>query len=311
MDETFEPRDDLREPEPKKENKKETAGDILRKERVTKRISLETIAKDLKLNIKYIRALEENNYENLPADPYIRVYLLSMAKYLMLDSEEILQRFYEERGIPSEEYQKDPSTKINITLNKKESPRISWITIVIIILAVVAFIVLINRFGFIETIPPSELNDTDTSVTRPDSLTGDSDSATQSADESIEESGETEIETESETERETDESSESHETNGKDTMVLKLRTGHDSSWVHVYADGESWKNTMKPNRTRAFSAKDSFNVHAGNRTALSFFLNGKKIKDIPRKNIVTFKLSHSGVETWTLKKWQTVFEERM
>ncbi len=78
---------------------KDRVGDIIRKERITRRITVETIAKDLKLNVKYIKSLEASEYEALPADPYIRVYFRSLAKYLSLDSEEILKKFYEERGM--------------------------------------------------------------------------------------------------------------------------------------------------------------------------------------------------------------------
>ena len=74
----------------KTEPQSDRVGDILRKERITRRIALETIAKDLKLNVRYVRSLESNDYNDRPADPYIRVYLRSLAKYLLLDSEAIL-----------------------------------------------------------------------------------------------------------------------------------------------------------------------------------------------------------------------------
>ena len=79
---------------PASEPAHEKVGDILRKERITRRIALETIAKDLKLNVKYIGAGVDEHHD-LPPDPYIRVYLRTLAKYLMLDpedySQEILQ----------------------------------------------------------------------------------------------------------------------------------------------------------------------------------------------------------------------------
>ena len=37
---------------------RDKVGDMLRKERLTRRITVETIAKDLKLNVNYIKALE-------------------------------------------------------------------------------------------------------------------------------------------------------------------------------------------------------------------------------------------------------------
>ncbi len=40
---------------------KDRVGDIIRKERITRRITVETIAKDLKLNVKYIKSLKPVN----------------------------------------------------------------------------------------------------------------------------------------------------------------------------------------------------------------------------------------------------------
>ena len=117
----------------KHEPNSERVGDLIRKERVTRRIALETIAKDLKLNVKYIKALEANEYNALPADPYIRVYFRSLAKYLMLDPEEILKRFYEERGIPPEIYQKETTSKISISEMETERSFTPWLIIFIVI----------------------------------------------------------------------------------------------------------------------------------------------------------------------------------
>ena len=85
-------------PHAKVEPAGDRVGDILRKERITRRIALETIAKDLKLNVKYIKSLEANDYSDLPADPYIRVYFRSIAKYLLLDPRKFLSVFTRNAG---------------------------------------------------------------------------------------------------------------------------------------------------------------------------------------------------------------------
>ena len=74
-------------------------GDILKQEREKRRISVDAVARTLKLNAKYIEALEANRYDQLPGDTYIRVYLRSLSRFLSLDSEEIFQRFFQERGL--------------------------------------------------------------------------------------------------------------------------------------------------------------------------------------------------------------------
>ncbi|MCL2689001.1 MAG: helix-turn-helix domain-containing protein [Chitinispirillia bacterium] len=124
-------------------------GDILRKERITRRITVETIAKDLKLNVGYIKALESSEYESLPAEPYIRVYLKSLTKYLSLDSESILLQFHKERGITAgSELRKD--NRIEISMRKQEekkSPTLVITGLLIAVLALFAFIA--NEKGWI------------------------------------------------------------------------------------------------------------------------------------------------------------------
>ncbi|MDR0306507.1 MAG: helix-turn-helix domain-containing protein [Chitinispirillales bacterium] len=129
---------------------KDRIGDILRKERITRRITVETIAKDLKLNVNYIKALESSEYDALPADPYVRVYLRSLTKYLSLDSDSILQEFYKERGVSGSDYRKD--NKIEISMRKyeeKKNPTLAIAAVLIVMLALFAFVA--NQKGWITT----------------------------------------------------------------------------------------------------------------------------------------------------------------
>jgi cytoskeletal protein RodZ len=119
---------------------KGTVGDILKRERLTRRITVETIAKDLKLNVGYIKALEASDYNALPVDPYVRVYIKSLAKYLSLNADNIMKQFYKERGLISED-EKSPSKKIDVSVSKQEkNPTIVVAAILIVVLAVFAFI---------------------------------------------------------------------------------------------------------------------------------------------------------------------------
>lgn len=130
------------------ESGKDSVGDILRKERLTRRITVETIAKDLKLNVGYIKALEASDYEALPADPYVRVYIKSLTKYLSLDAEAIMKEFYKERGLIAED--REGMEKIDVSVKKQDkSPAIIIAAALIVALAVFAFIA--NQKGWIST----------------------------------------------------------------------------------------------------------------------------------------------------------------
>ncbi|MCL2181915.1 MAG: helix-turn-helix domain-containing protein [Chitinispirillia bacterium] len=153
-------------PEPVQPNK-ERVGDILRKERLTRRITVETIAKDLKLNASYIKALEASEYASLPADPYVRVYIKSLTKYLSLDSDAIMKDFYVERGLITEDKE---GAKIDISVKKQENnPAAVVAASLVVALAVFAFVA--NQKGWISHDTPvisSSIEDRAETASHPD-----------------------------------------------------------------------------------------------------------------------------------------------
>jgi len=127
---------------------KDKVGDLLRKERLTRRITIETIAKDLKLNAGYVKALEANDYDSLPPDPYVRVYIRSLTKYLSLDSEVILKEFYKERGLIADDSAVPQASKLDVSVQRQDkNPAVIIIAAVIVVFAVFAFIA--NKKGWI------------------------------------------------------------------------------------------------------------------------------------------------------------------
>ena len=277
---------------------RDRVGDILRKERITRRITVETIAKDLKLNVKYIKALEASEYEALPADPYVRVYLRSLAKYLSLDSEEILKKFYMERGMSIE---KETASKISVSMKEKEETKSPMLITVLILIALLAgFSFLANKKGWIST--------TDYFFTESDTtlqITQDNLTDSLADDDSM--FSETPL-------QQTDSSSDPFAETMVDTtglLSLQLDVISDSAWVQVFSDGTSWKNIIAKNQSRIFTAKDSFNVHVGNNSTVKYSFKGKPIT-VRGTGIVAFKLDKTGKPIiWTLSKWNSVFKERL
>lgn len=66
--------------------------DELRSSREAKQISLTDISSEMKIQLKYLRAMEEGNFSFLP-QPYVRAFVRDYAKALQLDPEEILHRY--------------------------------------------------------------------------------------------------------------------------------------------------------------------------------------------------------------------------
>jgi cytoskeletal protein RodZ len=76
-----------------------TLGDEIRGVRYRKGLSVEQVANDLKLKPAYIDAIENNDLKVFPSRAFISGYVRSYAKYLDLDADQILKRFYKENKI--------------------------------------------------------------------------------------------------------------------------------------------------------------------------------------------------------------------
>lgn len=277
----------------------ERAGDLLRKERINRRITIETIAKDLRLNVNYIKSLEASEYESLPADPYVRVYLRSLAKYLTLDPEEILKKFYMERGITLSNLGSDSSSKIHVSMKEKEERSSPMLMVAVILIALLAgFSFFANKKGWISA--PGFMSGTDSPGTAvapenvSDSLLDDSlfsGAPVQPSDSQV-------VDTVA-----------AVDTVGMMRLVMQV-TG-DSVWLQVFSDGNSWKNVIYNGDIREFTARDSLNVQVANNTKLQYSLNGKPLQ-VKGNGMVTFKLNQSGKPIpWSISRWNTVFKNRL
>ena len=298
----------------------EKVGDILHKERVTKRITLDTISKDLKLNVKYIKAIESSNFKDLPADPYIRVYLRSIANYLMLDSDEILKKFFQEKGISSTDLDKERTDKLQVDIDRSKvskaaavsektiDPKI-WVIILFIIVVIVILGSLSNKNNWLQSDSTKvAISENDTLIPdinekgNPDSL-----SVSYPGDMSI-------IEQKPIMDEEINKPIDTNEgvfpILESDSLKLVFSPTTDSVWIQVFSDGISWKNFIAPNQSRTFLARDSFNVHVGRNSTIQYYLNDKKII-INGKGIRFFKIDHDGIDMWKITQWKKIFKNRL
>ena len=67
-----------------------TVGQNLRRQRETQKVSLESIAKDIRIKPAFLQALEEDAFELLPAETYARGFIRCYSKYIGLNPEELL-----------------------------------------------------------------------------------------------------------------------------------------------------------------------------------------------------------------------------
>jgi cytoskeleton protein RodZ len=75
-------------------------GETLRVQREKKGITLEQAASDTRIREKFLKALEDSDYQTLPGTVYTKGFLRNYAEYLELNSEELAVQFHQERDLP-------------------------------------------------------------------------------------------------------------------------------------------------------------------------------------------------------------------
>jgi cytoskeletal protein RodZ len=287
--------------QPENDERADRVGDIIRKERLARQISPEIIAKDLRLNVTFLKALEAGNYDALPSDPYIRVYLRALARYLMLDAEMLIKKFCNERGISSEPASRD--TKLVITMvDKERGPSKTWI----IVVASIALLIIVGLIGS-KAIKGLSSPSTPAAPVATQNLAG---GKTDTAEDSL---------LSALMPHHTDSLTTKNDTSIKkvaapvDTaaMLLSILSDKDSVWVQVYCDGKQRSTILHAKTAKYFSARDSFNVNAGKYLRLVYTLNKKPLK-VTASGAAIFKLSRADSEPviWTYAQWAQVYKKR-
>ena len=71
----------------------ESIGLTLQQARQKRRLKLETISKKTKISIRYLKALEAEDWDAFPAPTYLQAFLRNYANFLNLDSDELVREY--------------------------------------------------------------------------------------------------------------------------------------------------------------------------------------------------------------------------
>ena len=114
----------------------EPFGEYLKKAREKKKLSLEQIASQTRIQETHLRALESEDFANLPAKVFAKGFVRAYAKALDLDEEETLQRFLETSCSFYEQIQPEPP-HVQVRLEVAHQSIVNW-KLVGIVAAVIA-----------------------------------------------------------------------------------------------------------------------------------------------------------------------------
>ncbi len=68
-------------------------GEALRRQREARGLSIEDIARETKISSRYLEAIEENRFDQLPGGAYNRAFIRAYAEHLELDANEVLRLY--------------------------------------------------------------------------------------------------------------------------------------------------------------------------------------------------------------------------
>lgn len=95
---------------------KESLGQFLRRTRTEQGLSFEEAVESTKISPNNLKALEEDDYANLPADAFVNGFYGIYARYLSLDPEDIRNRYNQQKRLLPKKSGKRPPTPGQLAL---------------------------------------------------------------------------------------------------------------------------------------------------------------------------------------------------
>ena len=137
----------------------EKLGQFIARVRESRRMTVEELADAIKLGVKYIKAIEADDWKVFPVAAYVRGYLRSISNKLNLDADEVLRAYGVECGGTAEPVFEKASSDIKLSpLKEGEIKKKSYAVPVVILLLVLAFLVA-SHFLDLESIALKQAQD--------------------------------------------------------------------------------------------------------------------------------------------------------
>lgn len=117
-------------------------GETLRERRMALKIDVHEVEEATKIRAKYLRALENEEYNLLPGNAYVKSFLRTYADYLELDSRALVDAYRAEGHHSDEEpLQYTPQA------DTRNVGRRRWIAIVVVIIVIALILFFVGALG--------------------------------------------------------------------------------------------------------------------------------------------------------------------
>lgn len=256
--------------------------DEFKSHREKREISLNLIHNKTRIDIKYLKAIEEGNFDVMP-QVYLRAFIKEYAKSIELDPDETLKK-YEMAIAGNYGVQESEEEKIEIKESKGEKKKLVYTSenlkgpdetsskgnnnLLIGLSGAAAVIVILIIVSFFN-------NSSEPEIVKENPYENILEENVQRFDAPAEEI--TPVEK-------------------LDSLSLVIAT-IDTSWIRILVDGEGEQEyIMKPDREKEFKASNEFVLLTGNAGGLELYLDGEKLEfDNPKGAIRNFLINRNGI----------------
>jgi len=240
-------------------------GNTLREARVRRNLTLQQVEEDTKIRVKYVQAMENEDFDVMPGATYVKGFLRTYSEYLALDPEVMLDE-YRSRGVKTAEIQEPFGGVSMLGAPRSHRGRNTVVFVAVICLLVLGVIWILGRGSDMQ---PS---------TKPGALGITSPSPSPSASNSAKPQQTT-------------------------TPVVKgelsISAPEGESWLEVRRDGSTgtvlFSGTVKKGKTRVFVG-DVLWLRLGNPSAVRLRIEGREIKPMTDADPVDYIVKNGKLE---------------
>lgn len=220
-----------------------TIGQVLRRERELRGISLEEISNSTKISMKQLEALEQDRMNDLPGEFFIKAILRTYAKSIGLEENEVLNMYYEDslmrEHIPES---RAPQNTLKQPIPKRTKKIIGWAAAVTVSLFILTFVYL--TFWKRDTALP-QVKLTNTPLIPKESPAS------------------------------------FPELKAEEQKLILEISFTEETWLQVYTDGDlNIEATKMPGETLSIEASEELLIHLGNAGGITYKLNNREGKPL-------------------------------
>ena len=251
-------------------------GEILKKTREEQGITLDEVADATKIRLKYLRALEEERFDQLPGDVYAKGFATAYLKYLGIkDRPDVIEIMKpKEPEVPPEE-KAESAKETTAPRRKKRADRFEEVPLnknakLIILLSLAAILLLL----LVQSIYSSQMGD--------DVPQSDPGKQEQPAEQNQEDVQEPPV-------------PEEPEVPVYDGLEMRLEilnvnpNAKDQCWMQITVDGQKTETTMSEGQIQDIKATQSIQLNLGNAGVVNITLNGQDLGTMGKQGQVVKK----------------------